>query len=146
MHCVALVFVVEGLALCHHLGTRALDPSSVLDYRLPAENMFTLDFYCAERGLEPKFDQNGSLKKNSQGGPDRQTMVLPALRVLFTETIRRGKFALLGGRSRDQARQMTRSRSVAGGRQGSLRGPSTAPVPPPRAVTLPRLYRNLEWY
>jgi hypothetical protein len=27
-----LVFVVEGLALCHHMGTRALDPSSVLDY------------------------------------------------------------------------------------------------------------------
>ena len=47
MHCVALVFVDEGLALCHHLGTRALDPSSVLDYWLPAENMFMLDFYCA---------------------------------------------------------------------------------------------------
>jgi hypothetical protein len=78
MHCVALVFIVEGLALCHHMGTRALDPSSVLDYWLPAENMFTLDFYCAERGLEPKFDQNGSLKKNSQGGTDRQTRVLPA--------------------------------------------------------------------
>jgi hypothetical protein len=46
-------------------------------------------------------------------------MVLPALRVLFTETIRRGKVALHGGRSRDQARQMTRSRSVAGGWQGS---------------------------
>ena len=81
------MFIVEGLALCHHMGTRALDPSSVLDYWLPAENMFTLDFYCAERGLEPKFDQNGSLKKNSQGGTGRQTMVLPALRVLFTQTI-----------------------------------------------------------
>jgi hypothetical protein len=62
MYCVALVFIVEGLVLCHHMGTRALDPSSVLDYWLPAENMFLLDFYCAERGLEPKFDQNGSLK------------------------------------------------------------------------------------
>jgi hypothetical protein len=53
--------LVEGLALCHHLGTRPLDPSSVLDFWLPAENMFTLDFYCASRGLEPKFDQYGSL-------------------------------------------------------------------------------------
>ena len=84
MHCVALVVVVEGLALCHHLGTRALDPSSVLDYWWPAENMFTLEFYCAERGLEPKFDQNGSLKKNSQGVTDRQTRLLTTLRVLFT--------------------------------------------------------------
>ena len=50
MYCVALVFIVEGLVLCHHMGTRALDPSSVLDFWLPAENMFSLDFYCAERG------------------------------------------------------------------------------------------------
>jgi hypothetical protein len=40
----------EGLVLCHHMGTRVLDPSSVLDFWLPAENMFSLDFYCAERG------------------------------------------------------------------------------------------------
>ena len=137
MHCVALVFIVEGLALCHHMGTQALDPSSVLDYWLPAENMFTLDFYCAERGLEPKFDQNGSLKKNSQEGTDRQTMVLPALRVLFTETIRRGKVALHGDRSRDRARQMTRSRSVAGGWQGSLPLPKYHPNAPPLGLEQP---------
>jgi hypothetical protein len=62
MFCFALVFIVEGPVLCHHIGTRAHNPPSVLDFWLPAENRFSLDFYCAERGQEPKFDQNDSLK------------------------------------------------------------------------------------
>ena len=57
LHCVTTR--VHGREILH----------TVLDNWVPAENILTLDFFCALRGLEPKFDQSGSLKKNHKEAP-----------------------------------------------------------------------------
>ena len=55
--------------------------------------------------MEPKIDQSGSLKNNSQGSTDRQTVVLPVFRVIFTEKLEEEKSPYTVEWSHDQVRQ-----------------------------------------
>ena len=88
--------------------------------------------YCGEKGTEPKIDRNGSLKNKFTGGHRQKTMAPPAFRVLFTEIRFEGERSpCTVDWSRDQVRQMTKSRSLAGGRQGSLPRPKYHPNAPP---------------
>ena len=107
-------------------------PASVLDYWLPAENSFSLDCTVVRRAWSLRLTKMVPWRINSQEDTDRQTMALPVFRVLFTETkLEEERSPCTVDWSRDQVRQMTKSRSVAGGWQGSLPRPKYHPNAPP---------------
>ena len=62
-------------------------PALVLDNWLPAENIFSLVCTVVRRAWSLRLTKVVPWRINSQENTDRQTMVLPVFRVIFTEKL-----------------------------------------------------------
>jgi hypothetical protein len=127
-----LVFIVEVMCCVTTQVHAHMMTSPVLGYWLPAENSCSLDFTVMRGARSLSLTKMVPWRINLQEDTDRETMVLPVFRVLFTETkLEEERSHCTADWSRDQACQMMRSRSVAGGWQGSLLWPKYHPNAPP---------------